>query len=348
MSSRWIEWFKDPWRVAVVALATIVVVLLVVMTSNPSTTDSAPTTTTEPQTGTTGAGDEPTTTLGLGDASGTLRTDGLVAVKVDNAPGAQPQVGLIDIPLLIEYPVEGGITRLVAVVNEETTGHIGPVRSLRPVDADLLSIFAPVVASTGGQPFVIAPVEASGVISVIPGALGVFEGDDRPAPHNVFLNLDALFPALGAFEQVPGGLPSGELPAGEPASSIELPIGQIGFEYSEGTYKRLQAGAAVETLDGLQGSSHDVEHNTVIVMHATQRSAGYQDGNGVEVPTFDVIGGGELLVFAGGEVVHGTWLRQGADLPYRFTDDAGTSIGIPGGSIYMAIVPRDGVVTYTP
>jgi hypothetical protein len=279
---------------------------------------------------------------------GILETNGLVAVKVDNAPNARPQVGLRDLPLLIEYPVEGGITRMVAVLREGATGHVGPIRSLRPIDADLLPLFAPVTASTGGQPFVLGAVEAAGIVPVLPGALGVFDLGDRPAPHNFFLNTDALLPRLGDYGPKQGALPSGETTGDEPASSIALPIGAISFEFSDGAYTRSQEGRPFEVLDDIRGVSADLEHDTIVVLHATQRSAGYFDANCVEVPTFDVIGGGKLLLFTGGEVTHGSWLRQGVELPYEFYDMAGRQIGIREGRVYMAIVPRETDVTFSP
>jgi hypothetical protein len=216
------------------------------------------------------------------------------------------------------------------------------------VDADLVSLFSPTVASSGGQPFVLQDVEATGITSIVPGALGVFAFGDRVAPHNFFLDLDELFPRLDSFQPVSGGLPGAALPRGEPVGFISLPIGDIGFQYQDGAYLRSEDGNPFQVLDAVQGKGQVLSHDTVIILFVNERPAGYSDSNGVGVSTFDVIGGGDLLIFNGGEVVHGTWLRRAQNRPFEFFDGVGSVIGIPEGRVYMAIVPSDRTVEFRP
>lgn len=75
-----------------------------------------------------------------------------MAVKIDNALPARPQYGLGDAEI-VDYSIEGEITRLIAVLPEDLSGVAGPLRSLRPVDADLLPAVAGVVISSGGRPW---------------------------------------------------------------------------------------------------------------------------------------------------------------------------------------------------
>ena len=214
------------------------------------------------------------------------------------------------------------------------------------MDADLVSLFSPTVVSSGGQPFVLQDVEATGITSITPGALGVFAFGDRVDPHNFFLDLDELFPRLGSFEPVPSGLPTAALPPGEPASSISLPIGDIGFQYQDGAYFRSEGGEAFQVLNVVGGEGQVLNHDTVIVLFANERSAGYSDSNAVGVTTFDVIGGGDLLIFNGGEVVFGTWLRRAQNDPFEFFDEESSMIGIPEGRVYLAIVSSGSQVGY--
>ena len=57
-----------------------------------------------------------------------------MAVKVDNYPTARPQSGLDKADIVFEQPVEGGITRYVAVFQCNDAFLIGPVRSARSID----------------------------------------------------------------------------------------------------------------------------------------------------------------------------------------------------------------------
>ena len=54
-----------------------------------------------------------------------------IAVMIDNHPQARPQSGLQNADIIYEPQVEGRLTRLLVVTDEET-GEIGPIRSARP------------------------------------------------------------------------------------------------------------------------------------------------------------------------------------------------------------------------
>ena len=109
-------WYRDPWRIAVLALAVALIATLtalVVLLGGEGGTESAALGGAETPPSTSAIGDSSTITVtddvqsttgtesDLAD-SGVIHTNGLVAVKVDNAPGAKPQVGLADLPLLID------------------------------------------------------------------------------------------------------------------------------------------------------------------------------------------------------------------------------------------------------
>ena len=61
-----------------------------------------------------------------------------LAAKVDNHPDARPQVGLERTDIVFEELVEGGLTRYVAVWHSDVPAIIGPVRSIRPMDPDII------------------------------------------------------------------------------------------------------------------------------------------------------------------------------------------------------------------
>jgi hypothetical protein len=270
-----------------------------------------------------------------------------VSVKVDNAPEARPQVGLAGVPLLVEYPVEGGITRFTAVVNRDVTGELGPVRSLRPVDADLLPQLAPYVVSTGGEPFVIQDVGATGVNLIDAQLFELFTVGANPEPlHNLFLLLDVLFQTVGDTPQIGAGLPSGAFPGGRAATEVSLPFESVMYRYEDDQYVRYDGASPFEVLDAIGGTAVPLAHDTLVVLTVAERSAGYTDGNDVPVTTFDVIGVGDLRVIHQGEAVEGTWLRGAQEDGYRFYDSNGESFGLPQGRIYVALVPRGLEVTY--
>ncbi|MGH8899949.1 MAG: DUF3048 domain-containing protein, partial [Egibacteraceae bacterium] len=113
----------------------------------------------------------------------------VVAVKVDNAAKARPQTGLDQADIVFEGLVEGGLTRFVALFHSVSPGTVGPVRSARDVDADLLPAFSSVLGISGAAPGTEARLREAGlrVLSegqAPPGAF--FRTGERRSPHNLF------------------------------------------------------------------------------------------------------------------------------------------------------------------
>jgi Protein of unknown function (DUF3048) N-terminal domain len=55
----------------------------------------------------------------------------VLAVKIDNLAPARPQTGLTDADIVYVLPVEGGLSRILAVFSSHFPPVIGPVRSAR-------------------------------------------------------------------------------------------------------------------------------------------------------------------------------------------------------------------------
>jgi hypothetical protein len=283
-----------------------------------------------------------TTAADLGDGST------FIAVRVDNAPEARPQIGLAQAAMLVETPVEGGMTRFTAFYGPEAAPQVvGPVRSLRPVDADLISPFASVVVSTGGRPFVLQAVGASGVTLAVPDSAPGFTILPRPEPHNVFVRVAEIESAIPPTAVDEPGFPRGDLPGGDPAESISLSLGtDIEWAFEGGSYARSQDGEPFQVYDEYEGDLSQYTADVLVVLSAAQRSAGYTDSNDVDVPTFDVIGSGEVRVFTGGQVVEGTWTRSAQADPFVFVTADGSEFGVPEGRVHVMVVPRELEVGY--
>jgi hypothetical protein len=227
------------------------------------------------------------------------------------------------------------------------TGELGPVRSLRPVDADLLPQLAPYVVSTGGQPFVLQDLAATGINMIDAQLFELFTTGDNPDPlHNLFLVLGELFQTVGDAPQIGAGLPAGAFPGGDAATEVSLLFGSVTYRYEDGQYVRYDGASPFVVLDAIGGTAVPLAHDTLVTLTVAERSAGYTDGNDVPVTTFDVIGVGDLRVFHQGEVVEGTWLRGAQEDGYSFYDANGEPMGLPPGRSYLALVPRGSEVTY--
>ena len=64
----------------------------------------------------------------------------ILVVKIDDTRAAHPQIGLEYADVVYVEQVEGGLTRLAAVYSSQLPPLIGPVRSARISDIELLAL----------------------------------------------------------------------------------------------------------------------------------------------------------------------------------------------------------------
>lgn len=334
---------RNSWQVATASLSVLSVVLAVMLftasdspegESGVETTATTGRSTPPPETATTSSSPQEV-------AGGSWPVGPLVAVKIDNAPAARPHIGLTSATFLLEAPVEGGLTRLTAIYEEGSLGLVGPVRSLRPVDADLLAPFRPVDAyATGGRPFVVGSVMGSGITVYTPENSASFQSLERPAPHHLFVvpqpsHSDESRPA--GFPWRTGDPPTPEEPAGELGFTVGTE--RIAWRYQDGTYLRWNDDEPFMVLSAPDGEPSQLAVDVVVLMFVNRKSAGYTDSAGAEVPTFDVVGGGEMVAAWDGRAVRGRWFRESQAAAWTFTDLAGRPIVLPQAGTYLGLVP---------
>lgn len=262
----------------------------------------------------------------------------LVAIKIDNAEQARPQIGLNAARYLFEVPVEGGMTRFLGFFEAGTDTLVGPVRSARPVDVDLVGLLSSTLVSTGGRPFVLGALTGNGIELVgADPASSPFQSLERPTPHHLFLALNDI----PSPDPVEFGLPDADFPtSGTTVETVDVPLTEpVRWTFADGVYMRGDGSATTQVLPDWDTDPEPLTTETVVVMGVNPRSAGYQDSAGTEVPTFDVIGSGSLAVHNGGTVVEGTWQRASLSDPYRFLTTDGDEFGLPDGRVFIHLLP---------
>jgi hypothetical protein len=74
-------------------------------------------------------------------AGGKVSNHAVIAAKVENIAAARPQVGLSLADITFIEEVEGAQTRLIAVYHTRFPKRLGPIRSARSTDVQLLPLF---------------------------------------------------------------------------------------------------------------------------------------------------------------------------------------------------------------
>ncbi len=205
----------------------------------------------------------------------------LLVTTVENSANARPQSGLDAADVVIEKLVEGGLTRFMVLLHSELPDLVGPVRSARPVDAQILSgLGTSGFAYSGARNQVQRLLAAAPTVNVVEGVDGFVRDRIRRAPHNLYLDPEVVLgvvTALGAApieglgwefsEEVPdGGLscPVDAEGCEDPGASIVItmsPTFRTGWTYDEsaGVYRRDQNGRPFPvTGDGEIGAANVV------------------------------------------------------------------------------------------
>ncbi|MSY56156.1 MAG: DUF3048 domain-containing protein, partial [Actinobacteria bacterium] len=85
----------------------------------------------------------------------------VLVVKIDDTNAAHPQIGLEDADVVYIEQVEGGLTRLAAVFSSVIPMRIGPVRSARISDIEIMSQYGRVAFAYSGAQKKLLPVIAA-------------------------------------------------------------------------------------------------------------------------------------------------------------------------------------------
>ena len=158
--------------------------------------------------------------------------------KIDNDPAAMPQIGLDRADVVIELQVEG-ISRFMAVVHSQEPEELGPIRSARTSDPDLLAMFGrPLVAWSGGNPTVTRIMNsASWIQSLNPDQTSDAYSRTRTkkAPHNLVADVARLYDYADEPPAVPNPLfdylAEGADPGGVPVAGFDLSVGSSPSTY---------------------------------------------------------------------------------------------------------------------
>ncbi len=275
------------------------------------------------------------------------RTAPVVAVKVDNSVLARPyQRGLKESAVVYQELVEGGSTRLLAVLQSDAAPdvEIGPIRSVRESDIDLLRQYGGIaVAFSGGNTGVkstFAKAARAGQVidasyDAIPGAYRLAER--RKDARNFFTTPAKLVSRKPGKGPVSIGLTFGPLPAG----AVPMTAASAAFSTTSSLRIRPEAGTFVLS----QGSSVlPVHPANVIVQYVKTPPSKYKDVVGNRTPYTVTTGAGKAVVLRDGRSITGTWKRVGYGAT-RFLDAAGRDVALKPGPTWVVLLPSAGSLT---
>jgi hypothetical protein len=294
---------------------------------------------------------------GLPDPTGVAHGRSALAVKIENTPDARPQSGLDVADVVYEEVVEGGITRFWAVFNSNIPAQlVGPIRSVRAMDPNVVSPVGGVVAFSGGAAINVAAIRQAPVVSIDEDNANNGAGELRcetnttdafcrsskkAAPHNLFGRPDLLLkrggkpvPPLPLFTYPESS--SGQSFTGTPVTQFKVNFRQgydATYQWDPATgWKRLQ-----QIFPFLSDTGQQVTATNVIVQFTPYTG----DGEG------QLIGQGDAWIFSNGQLIKGHWTKSSATQATQYTDAAGAPIALTPGRTWVEFLPTGLTVDLT-
>ena len=268
-----------------------------------------------------------------------------LAIKVENLAEARPQAGLDRADIVYEEPVEGGITRFIVVYQCHDANRVGPVRSARTTDPDVLAQFGrPALGYAGAAGRVQTVIDQAHLIDVgYHVATDAYWRDDvRPSPHDLYTTTRALWkaarPSRAAPDPVFDYAPDLEV-ASRKASSVHLPFSS----YSDVFWKWSRKDAAWLRFHGTEAHVLDdgaqVAAANVVVMQVEVHAGAIRDAAGNPSPVVTLTGSGRAYVLRDGRVVVGRWERPTLDDVTTFVTRDGEEIPLAPGVTWVELLP---------
>ena len=276
-----------------------------------------------------------------------------LVIKVANDPAARPQSGMAQADLILEIPVEGGITRYALIFQSQDPSTVGPVRSARQSDLNYLAALHAILAHVGASESVTQMVrDAAKSGSFVD--IDEFQHADafervagKVAPYNAYTSGTKLREVAGGAGQARVDVPALQFDAatgkaaGKEATSLTIPYtgaGKVTYTFEAGSYRRTQGGQT--TMDA--GAKKEVTpDNVVVIKTEVKEIPGTADVTGAPSVDFRATGTGAVVILRDGKRFDGTWTRGGPSDMYRFADSAGAAIPLKPGLTWIHIVPED-------
>jgi hypothetical protein len=267
----------------------------------------------------------------------------VLAVKIDNIVDARPQTGLQSADLMYVIPVEGGLTRFMAVYSSRVPSVVGPVRSAREDDLAILEQFGrPGFAWSGATPHLVPFIGRARLINLYANLVGgYYRISSRLAPHNLYANPHTLLrEARKASKAHDIGFRFGPLPAGGRAArsyTVSYPAATYTFRWSGKAQRWLV------WMDGAPGRATEggqLGGSTVIIQYTTIRTSRFEEYGGLP-PYAQSLGAGRAVILRNGRAYTVHWSRTNPNGGTIYTLPDGKRMTFARGQTWIVLAPAN-------
>lgn len=277
----------------------------------------------------------------------------ITAVMIENSIDARPQSGLSSAGVVFEAIAEGGVTRFMALYQNNDQTSLGPVRSARPYYVAWAMGFDAAYAHVGGSPDALDDINNWNVKDMNQ----FYNGDYfqrvsfRDAPHNVYTTLAEM----NSLENSKGYNSSSFTPWARKNDSpaTNATATKISFSMSGPTYDPVytynpQTNSYLRSEDG----APQIDANTkaqlspkVVIGIVLPLGQGALDASGAYYSDYQYLGTGNAYIFQDGVMTKGTWTKNNNSDQILFTDSNGKQLTLNAGQVWITAIANDSDVT---
>jgi len=265
----------------------------------------------------------------------------ILVVKIDDTNAAHPQIGVESADVVYVEQVEGGLTRLAAIYTSKLPPLIGPIRSARISDIELLAQFGRVGFAYSGAQSKMRPVIAAANLENLsaernpPSIYG--KDPNRPGPVDMTLKPDLLLERANANPKIrietatASVFPFGDAPKGETNTAIakiKWPSAKYELRWDSTNEKWL---IYFNEKPNMAANGEQLYADTAIIQIVSITPSIYGDKFGEITPFSKTTGSGKAVMLRDGFSYQISWQRNlETDLTTWKSQDGGVANFKPG------------------
>jgi hypothetical protein len=278
----------------------------------------------------------------------------VLVVKIDDTPAAHPQAGLEVADLVYIEQVEGGLTRLAAVFSSVIPNRVGPVRSARITDIELLAQYGHVAFAYSGAQKKLLPVIASANLENM-GAqrqpASIYTTDpDRVSPVAMMLRADLLMEKIKAEAKTidvsknMGWNFGKSSDTGTKISSVKVswPANSYTADWSASEKRWLLSHAGSPDI---AESGKQLGPTTFVIQIVSITPSEYHDKVGGVTPFSATVGSGKGYILRDGKYLSAKWWRESPEKGTKWSDSNGSEILFAPGQLWIALTDKEPIFT---
>lgn len=273
----------------------------------------------------------------------------ILAAKIDDTRPAHPQVGVESADVVYIEQVEGGLTRLIALYSSFYPVKIGPVRSARISDIDILAEYGRVgFIFSGAQQKMYPVIESANLANL--GAqrnpATVYARDPlRNAPTNLFVYPEKLLEVDPNAESVDPVKRPGWTFGANPGTGV--PITSATVRWPAATYKVKWSAQEDRWLidfndqPNVNADGFQLGSPTFVIQIVEITASEFGDRYGGVTPKHHVIGEGRGFLLRDGQAIEVLWSRPTLESLTQWSLPDGSAAHFEPGQIWFALTSAE-------